>query len=65
MTYRFERFRNIELDFKGVDEIGQAFADELFRVYARAQVTLDSAAYLLTAGTFTATIAAHSPAAVR
>ena len=24
------------LDFEGVAEIGQAFADELFRVYARA-----------------------------
>jgi hypothetical protein len=31
---RFDRFRTVVLDFKGVDEIGQAFADELFRVYA-------------------------------
>ena len=33
---RFERFKHVELDFTGVSEIGQAFADELFRVFARA-----------------------------
>jgi hypothetical protein len=33
---RFERFRRVELDFAGVPEIGQAFADELFRVFAAA-----------------------------
>jgi anti-sigma regulatory factor (Ser/Thr protein kinase) len=32
---RFDRFRRVMLDFEGVSEIGQAFADELFRVYAR------------------------------
>jgi anti-sigma regulatory factor (Ser/Thr protein kinase) len=31
---RFDRFRTVILDFTGVQEIGQAFADELFRVYA-------------------------------
>ena len=31
---RFERFQNIILDFEGIDEIGQGFADELFRVFA-------------------------------
>lgn len=31
---RFERFRTVVLDFRGVDEIGQSFADELFRVFA-------------------------------
>lgn len=31
---RFDRFRTVILDFSGVQEIGQAFADELFRVYA-------------------------------
>ncbi|MCQ8895735.1 DUF4325 domain-containing protein [Limnobacter humi] len=31
---RFDRFRTVILDFDGVDEVGQAFADELFRVYA-------------------------------
>ena len=30
---RFERFRTVILDFSGVEEIGQSFADELFRVY--------------------------------
>jgi hypothetical protein len=30
-----EKFRTIELDFKGIDTIGQAFADEIFRVYAK------------------------------
>jgi hypothetical protein len=33
---RFERFRHVVLDFEGVAEIGQAFADELFRVFALA-----------------------------
>jgi hypothetical protein len=33
---RFEQFKSVELDFAGVSEIGQAFADELFRVFARA-----------------------------
>ncbi len=30
---RFDRFRVVILDFKGVDVIGQAFADEVFRVF--------------------------------
>jgi anti-sigma regulatory factor (Ser/Thr protein kinase) len=34
VAYRFERFRHVVLDFSGVEEIGQAFADELFRVFA-------------------------------
>lgn len=33
---RFERFRHVVLDFEGVSEIGQGFADELFRVFATA-----------------------------
>ena len=33
---RFDRFKRVELDFTGVSDIGQAFADELFRVYAAA-----------------------------
>jgi anti-sigma regulatory factor (Ser/Thr protein kinase) len=32
-----ERFRHVVLDFKGVDAIGQGFADEVFRVWANAQ----------------------------
>jgi hypothetical protein len=31
---RYERFDELDLDFSGVESIGQAFADELFRVYA-------------------------------
>ncbi|MDP2827713.1 MAG: DUF4325 domain-containing protein [Sulfuricellaceae bacterium] len=30
---RFENFSEVELDFNGIDSIGQAFADELFRVW--------------------------------
>ena len=32
---RVDKFKKVVLDFKGVDAIGQAFADEIFRVYAR------------------------------
>jgi anti-sigma regulatory factor (Ser/Thr protein kinase) len=31
---RFDRFKTVILDFNEIEEIGQAFADELFRVYA-------------------------------
>lgn len=31
---RFDRFKTVILNFAGVEEIGQAFADEIFRVYA-------------------------------
>ena len=34
LLVRFERFKHIELDFDGVGEIGQGFADEVFRVFA-------------------------------
>ncbi|MFC1654348.1 STAS-like domain-containing protein [Myxococcota bacterium] len=30
---RFDRFKEVLLDFRGVKSIGQAFADEIFRVY--------------------------------
>ncbi|MCL2296703.1 MAG: DUF4325 domain-containing protein [Proteobacteria bacterium] len=30
---RLDRFKHIELDFSGIDMIGQAFADEVFRVF--------------------------------
>lgn len=36
LTMRFERFRRVILDFTGVNEIGQAFADEVFRVFQAA-----------------------------
>lgn len=32
---RFERFKVVTLDFNGVDAIGSAFADEIFRVFAK------------------------------
>lgn len=39
---RVEKFKIVLLDFQGVDFIGQAFADEVFRVFARRnpQITL-------------------------
>jgi len=36
LTMRFERFQTVVLDFAGVEEIGQAFADEVFRVFHEA-----------------------------
>ncbi len=33
MLARLERFRTVVLDFQGVETIGQAFADEVFRVF--------------------------------
>jgi len=33
---RFDRFVEVVLDFQGVSEIGQAFADEIFRVFRNA-----------------------------
>jgi hypothetical protein len=30
---RFDQFSEVLLDFAGVDQIGQAFADEIFRVF--------------------------------
>lgn len=36
LTLRFEKFRHVILDFDGVNEIGQAFADEVFRVFQTA-----------------------------
>lgn len=38
---RFERFRHVVLDFEGVAEIGQAFADELLRVFANAHPAVE------------------------
>ena len=36
LMLRVERFRTVVLDFAGVAGIGQAFADEVFRVFANA-----------------------------
>lgn len=38
---RFDRFRTVILDFDGVQQVGQAFADELFRVYANDHPQVD------------------------
>lgn len=42
---RVERFREVILDYQGVTEIGQAFADEIYRVFAtqHPEVHIDSA----------------------
>ena len=32
---RIDRFSTVLLDFKDVEQVGQAFADEVFRVFAR------------------------------
>jgi len=36
LTMRFERFKSVILDFARVEEIGQAFADQVFRVFQKA-----------------------------
>ena len=33
---RFSKFKEVWLDFQGVEKVGQAFADEIFRVYVKA-----------------------------
>ncbi|CAE6710409.1 STAS-like domain-containing protein [Candidatus Nitrotoga fabula] len=38
---RLERFKTVLLDFSGINEIGQSFADELFRVYANRHPSVD------------------------
>ena len=38
---RFERFSEVLLDFADVEQIGQAFADEIFRVYRREHPVLE------------------------
>lgn len=35
MLNHLENFKTVTLDFSGVDSIGQAFADEVFRVFVR------------------------------
>lgn len=38
---RVERFKIVLLDFQGVDFIGQAFSDEIFRVFARKNTQIE------------------------
>lgn len=33
LSMRFDQFRHVVLDFEGVQDVGQAFSDELFRVF--------------------------------
>jgi biotin operon repressor/anti-sigma regulatory factor (Ser/Thr protein kinase) len=40
LVSKLDNFSEITLDFKGVDTIGQAFADEVFRVFLNAHQTL-------------------------
>ena len=37
----FEKFKTVVLDFAGVEEIGQAFSDEIFRVFATSHPEVD------------------------
>ncbi len=41
LTMRFERFKTVILDFTGIESIGQAFADEVFRVFAAAHPQIE------------------------
>lgn len=41
VALRLASFRRAELDFTGIEDIGQGFADELFRVVPAAQPTLE------------------------
>ena len=38
---RIDRFQTVLLDFSGVESIGQAFADEIFRVFARRHAEIE------------------------
>ena len=33
IVHRLEEFKQVELDFEGIDFMGQGFADEIFRVF--------------------------------
>ena len=41
LVSRFEKFKTVVLDFAGVEEIGQAFSDEIFRVFATSHPEVD------------------------
>lgn len=41
LLLRMDRFRRVVLDFQSVNQIGQAFADEIFRVFARSHPGVD------------------------
>ncbi|MFT3757755.1 STAS-like domain-containing protein [Thauera sp.] len=50
LTMRFERFQTVVLDFTGVEEIGQAFADEVFRVFQASHPALEMTPINMTEG---------------
>lgn len=35
ILYRLEEFKQVELDFDGIEFMGQGFADEIFRVFQK------------------------------
>lgn len=41
LMQRVDRFKSVILDFEGVEKVGQAFADEIFRVFANAHPDLE------------------------
>ena len=41
LLLRIDRFRRVVLDFQSVNQIGQAFADEIFRVFVRSHPGVD------------------------
>lgn len=41
LLQRVDRFRHVVLDFEGIHAIGQAFADEVFRVFANAHPAIE------------------------
>lgn len=41
LLLRIDRFQTVVLDFQNVNQIGQAFADEIFRVFTRAHPGMD------------------------
>jgi anti-sigma regulatory factor (Ser/Thr protein kinase) len=45
LLQRVDKFRCVMLDFDGVESIGQAFADEIFRVFAQAHPEVELVAF--------------------
>lgn len=43
-VHRLAQFRHAEIDFSGIGQLGHGFADEMFRVFARAQPGLEISA---------------------
>lgn len=41
LLFGLEKFKRIEFDFSGISEIGQAFADEIFRVFKAGHTDVD------------------------